>query len=151
MPISAQEWRVRTGLINAGRIRTVSIFRSSKPTVSASPASHAESAASVSNSDSVPGGGSGREIVACNDQPAPQTKREAGPCYSTFINELPSSTWPWKGWSSRALRFCLAAPSPLIPTLMTVLITVCQILIGTKGMLCPMKPSHRIKFYTIRP
>ena len=121
MPISAQEWRVRTGLINASRIRSVSVFRSSKSTASA--ANHADSAP---GSDSPPGR---KEIIAWNGQPAPpqpQVSRREG---DSALTELPSSTW--MGW--KALLLCLLAP--LIPRLITVLITICHILIGGKGML----------------
>ena len=115
MPISAQEWRVRTGLINASRIRTVSVFRSSKSTASA--ANHADSAPG----SHLPGG---KEIIAWNGQSAPpqlQVSRREG---DSALSELPSSTW--MGW--KALLLCLLAP--LIPKLITVLITICHILIG---------------------
>ena len=124
MPISVQEWRVRTGLINASRVRTVSVFRSSKSTASVPTATnHADSA---SGFDPRPGG---KEIVAWNDQPAPpqsQVSRREG---DSALSELPSSTW--MGW--RALLLSLLAP--LIPKLITVLITIYHILIGGKGML----------------
>ena len=123
MPISAQEWRVRTGLINASRIRTVSVVRSSKPTVSVptAAANHADSATDPR--------GRGGEIVAWNGQPAPQPQVDRRARGDSALTELPSSTW--MGW--RALLLCLLAP--LIPKLITVLITICHILIGGKGRL----------------
>jgi hypothetical protein len=139
MPISAQEWRVRTGLMNASRIRTVSVFRSSKPTVSVSarPANHHDS----TPAGFVPPGGG--EIVAWNDHPVavPQRRREGDSCYSALI-ELPSSTW--MGW--RAVLLCLLAP--LIPKLITVFITICHIFIGGKGTLQFYEAeSQVIKYY----
>ena len=135
MPISAQEWRVRTGLINASRIRTVSVFRSSKPTnsVPRSPrANHSHNSAPVVFAPSPPGR---REIVAWNGQPAPQSQvsMREGDSYSSALTELPSSTW--MGW--KALLLCLLAP--LIPKLITILTMIYHILIGYKGMLLAVR------------
>ena len=114
MPISAQEWRVRTGLINASRICTVSAARkSTKPTVS------------VSESFPHPGSGVGEMVPWQSGQHA-QTRRVGSPCYPA-LTELPASNW--KGW--RALLLCLVAP--LIPKMITALIIICHILIGGKG------------------
>ena len=127
MPISVQEWRVRTGLINASRVRTVSVFRSSKSTASVPTAANLAADSAPGSADGPQGG---KEIVVWNGQPAPpqsQVSRREG---DSALTELPSSTW--MGW--KALLLCLVAP--LIPKLITVFgITICHILIGGKGML----------------
>ena len=140
MPISAQEWRVRTGLFNASRVRTVSVFRSSKPTASVprSPRANHDSAPVIF----VPSPPGGREIVAWNGQPAPpsQVSRREGNSCSSALTEIPSSTW--MGW--KALFLCLIAP--LTPKLITVLITICHVLIGCKGMLLAVSSYYNIVF-----
>ena len=125
MPISAQEWRVRTGLINASRIRTVSVSRSFvRPTVSVPQ--------SFPGHEREPGFETAgeREMVAWQSQP-PWSKRDSyGISCCLTLTGLPSSTW--KGW--RALFLCRIAP--LVPRMITALITICQLfLIGGKGML----------------
>ena len=82
MPVGAQEWRVRTGLINASH--SVSVSRADRSPTSPS---------------------------CCLTGPP-----------------LPSSTW--RGWN--ALLLCLIAP--LLSKLTTILIMICYVLIGEKGM-----------------
>ena len=115
MPISAQEWRVRTGLINASRIRTVSVFRSSKPTVSVSTSGDDSAALYSTCPGSVPG------AVGVIEVAQPVHARRGSDSSCPVLAELPSSSW--KGWW--ALLLCLIVP--LIPKMITLLIIICHI------------------------
>ena len=122
MPISAQEWRVRTGLINASRIRTVSVFRSSKPTVSVSTSGKIYDSAALYPAcpGSVPGG------VGVIEAAQPVHARRESDSSCPALAELPSSSW--KGWW--ALLLCLIVP--LVPKMITLLITICHIIHGQR-------------------
>ena len=116
MPISAQEWRVRTGLINASRIRTVSVFRSSKPTVSVSTSCDDSATLYPACPGSVPG------AVGVIEAAQPVHARRESDSSCPALAELPSSSWKGR-W---ALLLCLIVP--LVPKMIALLITICDIL-----------------------